>query len=75
MAMDGGSPSRNATTVVIVNCDRNLNAPVINQNQYGASILETQDLGVSFIQISGHDDDNQVCSVLSQDSEEDSQNH
>lgn len=59
-AVDGGTPPKSSNVVVLVNVDRNLNAPQMSQDQYGAQILETQALGVPFLQVGAKDDDEQV---------------
>ena len=57
LARDGGAPSLSATATVLVNVDRNLNAPVFIRQNYTVSIYETQDLGVPIQQISAADSD------------------
>ncbi len=57
---DQGTPPLTDTTVVTVNVDRNLNAPRLAQSEWIATILETQDLGVGFIQVEASDADQRV---------------
>lgn len=59
-AEDGGTPPKSSAVVVLVNVDRNLNVPQMSQDQYGTKILETQALGVPFLQVAAKDDDEQV---------------
>lgn len=59
-AEDGGTPPRSSAVVVLVNVDRNLNVPQMSQDQYGTKILETQALGVPFLQVGAKNDDEQV---------------
>ena len=60
MASDGGSPPETDTTVVLVNVDRNLHAPVLAEPAKNITILETRDLGVSFVTVSATDEDQKV---------------
>ena len=63
LARDGGSPSLSATSTVIVNVDRNLNAPVFLRQNYTVTIFETQDLGVPIQLISAADSDVSVSGL------------
>lgn len=45
LAQDGGTPRLSDTTVVVVDVDRNLAAPVLRSNEYATQILETQAVG------------------------------
>ncbi len=56
-ASDGGTPPKTDTAVVTVNVQRNLKLPNFSPNSYEARILETQDLGVPFVQVKAKDDD------------------
>ena len=57
LARDGGSPSHSATAVVVVNVNRNLNAPTFIRQNHTVHIYETQDLGVPIVQVSAVDVD------------------
>ncbi len=57
LASDGGTPPLTDTTVVTINVQRNLKAPVFQPNNYNAKILETQDLGVPFVTVKAKDED------------------
>ena len=63
-ATDAGTPAKADTCVVTVNVNRNLKAPRMRQTQYTVKILETQDLGVSFLQVHASDDDQKVLVPL-----------
>jgi len=63
LASDGGVPRKTDTTVVKVNVDRNLNTPHMTKDEYLVNILETQHLGVPFIQVGATDDDQKVSSI------------
>ena len=63
LARDGGSPSLSATSTVLINVERNLNAPVFIRQNYTVTIYETQDLGVPIQQISAADSDVSVSVV------------
>lgn len=45
LAQDGGTPRLSDTTVVVVDVDRNLAAPVLLSSEYATQILETQAVG------------------------------
>ncbi|WAQ96421.1 FAT4-like protein [Mya arenaria] len=60
LATDNGIPARSATAVVIVDITRNFQAPIWTSNaQFGATIPETQALGVPFLVVSATDGDSQ----------------
>ena len=44
-AQDGGVPRLSDVTVVVVDVERNLVAPVLLSTQYASTILETQAVG------------------------------
>ena len=60
LVSDSGIPKKTDTTVVTVNVDRNLNSPHMTQDEWKVNILETQNLGVPFIQVAATDDDQKV---------------
>ena len=60
-ATDAGTPPKVDTCVVTVNVNRNLKTPKMSQAQYSVKLLETQDLGVSFMQVQARDEDQKVC--------------
>ena len=60
-ATDAGTPPRVDTCVVTVNVNRNLKTPKMTQSKYSAQLLETQDLGVPFMQVNARDEDQKVC--------------
>lgn len=60
LATDNGSPARSATAIVIVDIQRNFQAPVWVQTSYSVAIPETQSFGVNFLQVSATDGDSQV---------------
>ncbi|XP_041364042.1 protocadherin Fat 1-like [Gigantopelta aegis] len=57
LARDGGSPSLSATAIVLVNVNRNLNAPTFVRQNHTVEIYETQDLGVPIMQVTAVDVD------------------
>ena len=63
-ATDAGTPPKADTCVVTVTVDRNLKTPRMRQTQYTVKILETQDLGVSFLQVHASDEDQKVFIAL-----------
>ena len=63
-ATDAGTPPKADTCVVTVNVNRNLKTPRMRQTQYTVKILETQDLGVSFLQVHASDEDQKVLISL-----------
>lgn len=60
LAKDGGSPAQTATTTVKVEMLRNFQAPRFEPRDYRVTILETQGLGVSIVQVNARDDDTKV---------------
>lgn len=59
-AQDGGSPPRTATTVASITVQRNINSPVFERQSYNETILETRQLGLSFLQVKATDGDTRV---------------
>ncbi|XP_061182372.1 cadherin-related tumor suppressor-like [Saccostrea echinata] len=57
LARDGGSPSRTATTVATITVQRNINNPAFERQSYNETILETRQLGLSFLQVKATDND------------------
>ena len=62
-ATDGGTPPRTDTTVVTVDVQRNLKAPVFSPSNYPTKLLETQPVGVPFVQVKAKDEDQKVSVV------------
>ncbi|XP_052689553.1 protocadherin Fat 4-like [Crassostrea angulata] len=60
LAQDGGSPPRTATTVATITVQRNINSPVFERQSYNETILETRQLGLSFLQVKATDGDTRV---------------
>ena len=60
MAADGGTPSLTDTDTLLVNVDRNLASPVFAPQSYDITILETQTLTQSIVQVTASDGDSQV---------------
>ena len=60
LAEDQGTPPLSDTTVVTVKVDRNLNAPQTERSEWVVSVLETQALGVTIVQVQGSDQDQRV---------------
>uniref|UniRef100_A0A8W8I309 Cadherin domain-containing protein n=1 Tax=Magallana gigas TaxID=29159 RepID=A0A8W8I309_MAGGI len=54
---DGGSPPRTATAVASITVQRNINSPVFERQSYNETILETRQLGLSFLQVKATDGD------------------
>ncbi|XP_061182374.1 protocadherin Fat 4-like [Saccostrea echinata] len=57
LARDGGSSSRTATTVATITVQRNINNPAFERQSYNETILETRQLGLSFLQVKATDND------------------
>ncbi len=64
VAKDGGTPPLSAVTLVNVNVNRNLNAPRFENANYQQTVLETQPLGVAFVQVQAKDTDQRVSALL-----------
>ena len=60
VASDGGTPPLTAMTLVQVYVNRNLNAPRFENSNYEKEILETQPLGLPFVEVDAMDDDSKV---------------
>ena len=60
LVQDGGNPRLSDTTVVIVYVNRNLFPPVFSPQQYSATILDTQAIGVPIVYITATDADTTV---------------
>ena len=67
LASDGGTPPRTDTTVVLVNVQRNLRKPEFDPREYTAQIMETQSVGVPFVQVRGRDRDQKVIKLSKKD--------
>jgi len=58
IASDGGSPSRNGITVVMITIlDLNDNPPLFTKSQYSSGVAENETIGISFTTILAIDDD------------------
>jgi hypothetical protein len=59
-AYDNGYPALYDTTVLTVNVNRNLQAPVFSQPNYNVTILESQTLGETIVSVLATDPDSLV---------------
>ena len=59
-----GDNEKSATVIVKININRNFNDPLFQQTSYGASIVETQDYGVSIAKVSATDADRTVSKYI-----------
>lgn len=64
LARDGGSPPKTATAVATINVQRNINNPVFEKQSYSATILETRQLGLPFLQVNATDNDQRVIEFI-----------
>lgn len=60
LVRDGGTPSKTETTILGIHVNRNNFAPRFPSPNYKTTILETQALGVSIIQVQAEDQDTRV---------------
>jgi hypothetical protein len=61
---DFGTPRRSSTGLLLVNVTRNLLAPSFLPTQYADTILETQTLGASILQVTSNDGDATVSDQI-----------